>query len=128
MSPGRRETASCRRPQLLTNVRPGGVRSATLTPDAAFGPSFLMASVYVKVVPGVTLAGPVFVIRTSAGNVTGAGPLNSDVLAVPPGVRGRRGQARCPPGTLEPGGSGMTKRKRSVVSLPWLTPLIGPGP
>ena len=71
-------------PVLLTKVRPGGVTSATLTPDTSCGPSFVTVNAYAMVVPGVTLDGPVFVILRSAASPTGTAPPNSDVFSVLP--------------------------------------------
>src|SRR5262245_37564398 len=49
-----------------TKPRPGGVRSPTTTSLASDGPGFVTVIVKVTFVPGVTLAGPVFVMPTSA--------------------------------------------------------------
>ena len=103
-------------PELLTNVRPGGVEVGHGDARGGVRPVVGDVSVYEKVVPGVTLAGPVFVIRTSARSLIGAGPPNSDVLLVPPGSVAVAVKT-LPAGN--PGrGRGMTKLKRSVVSLP----------
>src|SRR5262249_10864396 len=56
-------------PVLETNVSPGGVGSLTATLFADDGPPFVTVMVYVAVLPGTTLAGPVFVIARSARGV-----------------------------------------------------------
>ena len=59
-------------PVVLTNVRPGGVTSATVTAAASLGPVFVTTRVYEKLVPGVALGGPVFVMDRSADGGTTA--------------------------------------------------------
>ena len=53
-------------PLFETNVRPGGVGSETVIPDAAAGPLFVTTIVYVTLWPAVTVPGPVLVMERSA--------------------------------------------------------------
>ena len=65
-------------PVLLTNVSPAGVGSVTVTSVASSVPMLLAVMEYTRFVPGVTLAGPAFVISTLIVN------------SGPTAVRGRR--------------------------------------
>ena len=51
-------------PVLLTNVSPAGVGSVTVTAVASSVPLLVVVREYTRFVPGVTLAGPTFVIST----------------------------------------------------------------
>lgn len=53
-----------------TNVVPAGTASVTVTPAASEGPPFAAVIVYVRFVPAVALAGPLFVIARSAATPT----------------------------------------------------------
>src|SRR5262245_34566012 len=57
-------------PVLETKVRSGGAGSVTDTLFAVDNPPFVTVIVYVTVLPGTTLAGPVFVIDRSALGVS----------------------------------------------------------
>src|SRR5262245_53305674 len=57
-------------PPLDTNVSPAGVGSVTVAPATSDGPLFVIVRVYVTLVPGVGVSGPVLTISRSAMGVT----------------------------------------------------------
>jgi hypothetical protein len=56
--------------EALTNATPAGRTSVMTTPAAELGPLFVTVSVYVKLAPAATVAGPDFATWTSACSVT----------------------------------------------------------
>src|SRR5262249_53013810 len=61
--------------EFVTNISPAGVWSLMVASATADGPLFVTVRVYVMLVPGVVVSGPILAISRSATGVTSTGAL-----------------------------------------------------